>query len=362
MRVLIIRLSAIGDVVMTSALLRALRSRHPDALITWLTGPLGAQVLAHHPLIDELIVLPPALDRRAASDWWASLSALRRHRFDLLLDCQGLLKSALLSRLARARRRVVLNPREGSAALFGERVRDTAGHGGPVCREYRTLARHLALPEAACRMSLAASADARRRAAARFPPSTRPLVMLFPFTTRPQKHWPDAHWRRLGLALATHADARIVILGGPANLAGAQALAGAVPGAEVIAGRASDLDEKMACIERADLCVGVDTGLTHMALAFERPTLALFGSTCPYDDLGPLPGEVFYDALPCAPCRRHPVCDGRFDCLRDIGPQRVLAAALRFVARRPGSADDAGPTTVRGAGAPDPKGPDVTPP
>jgi heptosyltransferase-1 len=73
--------------------------------------------------------------------------------------------------------------------------------------------------------------------------------------------------------------------------------------------------------------VGVDTGLTHMGTAFKRPTVALFGSTRPYLDGRTPSTQVMYDALSCSPCRRHPTCAGRFDCMRQLTPERVWQCA-----------------------------------
>ena len=89
---------------------------------------------------------------------------------------------------------------------------------------------------------------------------------------------------------------------------------------------AYSLDESAAVISRASLLVGVDTGLTHMGVAFGVPLVALFGSTCPYRETGNENAKVIYHKLPCAPCRRHPTCGGRHECLTDITPSEVMSA------------------------------------
>ena len=87
------------------------------------------------------------------------------------------------------------------------------------------------------------------------------------------------------------------------------------------------LDESVALVARGQLLIGVDTGLTHMGTALRVPTVALFGSTCPYADATAERTQILYDQLPCSPCRRHPTCDGRFDCMRQLTVARVLQAA-----------------------------------
>ncbi|HEY9546087.1 MAG TPA: glycosyltransferase family 9 protein, partial [Solimonas sp.] len=91
------------------------------------------------------------------------------------------------------------------------------------------------------------------------------------------------------------------------------------------------LAELPAWLAAAKLVIGVDTGLTHIGIAVGTPTVALFGSTCPYRQGADSPLIVMYDALPCAPCRRHPTCDGRFDCMRGLTPQRVAIAATQLL-------------------------------
>jgi heptosyltransferase-1 len=82
--------------------------------------------------------------------------------------------------------------------------------------------------------------------------------------------------------------------------------------------------ESAALVSRADQIIGVDTGLTHMGWAFKVPTIALFGSTCPYRDLRGLRGAVLYKNMTCSPCRRKPVCGGSYDCLAELHPDSVL--------------------------------------
>jgi heptosyltransferase-1 len=75
------------------------------------------------------------------------------------------------------------------------------------------------------------------------------------------------------------------------------------------------------------LLVGVDTGLTHMGIAFNTPTVAIFGSTRPYLDTRRDNAKVIWLGLECSPCRRNPTCHGAFTCLRDITPDQVIEQA-----------------------------------
>lgn len=97
----------------------------------------------------------------------------------------------------------------------------------------------------------------------------------------------------------------------------------------------TSLSECAAIISRSALVIGVDTGLTHMGMLSPTPTFALFGSTIPYRRVPKPVDRIFYKALPCSPCRRHPTCGQRFDCMRDIGSAEVLDQAVTMLASRP---------------------------
>lgn len=358
-RILIVRLSALGDIVMASGLIPALRARFPHAELSWVCEPVCAPLLQHNPRLRQVIVWPrgewQALwkARRYAALWRAVLAfraRLRAERFDLVLDGQGLLKSGLVAWFTGAPRRVSIIAREGSHRLVHEVVTPPPGADPVMGSEYRFLAHHLGAPQGSFVHDLAVGAAqqvrarevlherlqaARQAAPTATPPSTesppgpRPLVVLAPFTTRPQKHWVETHWAELGQRLLAH-GLQPVVLGGPADREAAARICAGQPHLLNLAG-ALKLDESVALIADAHLLVGVDTGLTHMGSALRVPTLALFGSTRPYRQ-GPTPStRILYDGLPCSPCRRKPTCNGAYTCMTGLDTQRVLQAALALL-------------------------------
>jgi heptosyltransferase-1 len=351
-RILVIRLSAIGDVVMASGLIPALKTLWPQAHLAWLVEPAAAPLLAHNPRLDELIVWPRGSWQRLARErrfgaLWQEFGALRRRlragRYELVLDVQGLLKSAVWSWSSGAPRRISLIGREGSHRLATERFVPPAEPGSrPIGAEYRHLARHLGAPDDAFRLDLAVGAAPRTVARARLAaagvggllPSRH--AVLCPFTTRPQKHWFADRWQALARRCLA-AGLTPVLLGGPADREAAARIAAGVPGLVDLAG-ALALDESVAAIAEASLLVGVDTGLTHMGTALDVPTVALFGSTRPYLDAGTPLTTVLYEHLFCSPCRRHPTCGGRYDCMRAFEAERVFAVAEEMLARRASAA------------------------
>ncbi|KAF0096252.1 MAG: lipopolysaccharide heptosyltransferase-1 [Puniceicoccaceae bacterium 5H] len=338
-RILIIRLSAIGDIIMASSVLPALRQQWPEAEVHWLTEELGAEILEEHPHLKKVWIWP----RRQWKKWaqehkyltllretlrWRK--ALREQKFDLVLDLQGLLKSAAFAWISGARNRIGLRSREGSARLMTHVVPDNPDEPGPFCREYRNMVAALGIDPDLARVDVYPTAKARKEAELLLAgDGSKAPILLFPFTTRPQKHWFSERWAELAHWLAAGFERPIWILGGPNDLDAAEAIAAASnsPLVNVRAGWDSNLQEKIGVVSQAALAVGVDTGLTHLAVGLQVPTVVLFGSTCGYLRTDPALGIVLYDHLDCSPCRRHPTCDDRFDCMRAFSVSRVGKAA-----------------------------------
>jgi heptosyltransferase-1 len=344
-RILLVRLSAIGDIVFASPLISALRRACPDGHIAWLVQPECSALLDHHPDLDETIVCPMGHWRRLGRERriralstgiWAMRQTLRLRRFDLALDLQGLLKSGLLAWLSGAPERIGLGSREGSQWLMTQ----TLPRGGDPRRigsEYLYLAKTLGLCTDAFEMAVyygPADAEFAQEMLARERLSGG-YAVLCPFTTRPQKHWIEGRWSALATRLGSDLGLVPVLLGGPADQRAAARIAGESEGRLVnLVGRTS-LTEAAALIDGAELLVAVDTGLGHMGIAFGTPSLLLFGSTRPYLDTTRANARVLYHPLPCSPCKRRPTCGGAFTCMREIQVGEVLTAARELIGRAP---------------------------
>ncbi len=333
--ILVVRLSAIGDIVMASPLVRALRQRYPGSHIAWLVQPECAPLLSDHPELDEVIVWPRARWRelwqqRRLLTLYRAVRAfraeLRRRGFTLAIDLQGLLKSGVLAWLSGAHRRIGLGSREGSQWLMTEHL-PRGGEAALIGSEYRFLAERLGLRTQDFRMCIGIG-EVAERAAARLRealPVGHPYAVICPFTTRPQKHWFVEHWRVLIPRIRQHLGMAVVMLGGPGDRDAAPAIAEGCGVIDLVG--QTDLQTAAALIRDAGLLVGVDTGLTHMGIAFDRPTICLFGSTRPYLRSDSAGTRVIYHALACSPCRRRPTCNGAFTCLREITPDEVMHEA-----------------------------------
>jgi heptosyltransferase-1 len=325
-KVLIIRLSAIGDVVFASPLIMSVRRRWPEAHIAWLVEPAAAPLLQANPALDEVISWPKAewkalWKARQYRALWRVVTKFRRElrakQFDLVLDVQGLLKSALMAWFTGASQRLALDSGEPTGLLVTAKLEKPSSDR--IGSEYLAFAQWADLDTGDFAMSLVLSDGAQ--AVRQAEQDRGDYVVLCPFTTRPQKHWRDDGWRQLAHRLSERGY-RVLLLGGPGDIEAARGIVdGTLLESRVGAAR---LDETAALIAGASALIGVDTGLTHMGITFGVPTVALFGSTCPYRRTTRANARVIYHDLPCAPCRRNPTCDGRFDCLAGITAEEVL--------------------------------------
>jgi heptosyltransferase-1 len=333
-RILIIRSSAIGDVVFASPIAAALKRTYPHAHIAWLVEPGIDTLLRPNPHIDERILWPKAEWKALWRDGRrleflrrvrAFRAQLRERHFDVVLDLQGLLKSGLLAWLTGAPRRVGLGSREGSQWLMTEVV----PRGGDIARissEYFYLAQQLGLDAGDFMPQLYLDPNAEARALERLAANGLApgrYAVFAAFTTRPQKHWFADAWQTFAPMLQQQTGLTPLLLGGAADREAAAQLVHGAPNIVDLTGQTS-LAETAALVRHASAVIGVDTGLTHMGIAFGRPTVAIFGSTCPYSVTGRNNARVIWLGLSCSPCGRKPTCGGAWTCLRDIGPERVL--------------------------------------
>lgn len=355
-RILLIKPSSLGDIVHALPVLAALRRRWPRAHIAWLVGDAFAPLLDGHPLLDEVI----RFDRRRFGRMWYSPAAfvafwrfvaqVRRRRFELVVDLQGLIRSGLLAWFSGAGRRVgFAAAREGAWLFYTQRVRCPAQARHAVDRN-RCVADALGLerepPGAPLAFPLAVS-DAERAAARRLladaglPPGADVLAVL-PGARWPSKQWPAERFAEL-IDLVDDGRRRTVLLGAPDERAlGARIAAACATAPLNLIGRTS-LRDLVAVLSLAQRVVCCDSGPMHIAAALHRPLVAIFGPTDPART-GPYSpaARVVRRDLPCMPCLRRTCPLGHHACLRELSAETV-AGALRAldVSRIP----DASPCT-----------------
>ncbi len=283
---LLVKTSSLGDVIHALPVLSDLARARPDWKVHWVVEESFACLPGLHPFTHKIV--PVALRRWRRKPWaassraeWAALRArLGALRPDLVLDLQGLLKSALLCRLASGERHGYDwdSAREPLASLLYDRRHPVARDQHAVSRNRQLTALALGSDAAApCDYGIAGScvsAGAASRQA-----GAPPLAVLLHATSRADKLWPEVHWVTLGRNLAARGMHCVLPAGNPAEAARAQILAAAIPGASVVP--PGPLAAMLPLLAGARLAVGVDTGLTHLATAFGLPTVALFTATEP---------------------------------------------------------------------------------
>ncbi len=336
-RILLIKLSSLGDVIHTLPTLEALRARYPQGHITWLVEEAHAPVVAGHPALDEVWRLPRIRLGKPGgmadlSGAWQVARRLRAKPFDLVIDLQGLLKSAVWVALARSPRKLGYDrTRELSYLPLTERLTPFDPEAHAVWR-YLNVARHLGAPAGPprFRLGLKMPGDLGRLISSEI---ERPLVVMHPGARWPTKLWPTAHWARLAEWLARDQGFQVVITGSSGDRESAQEIVEQTTGPLLnLAGRTS-LAELAALLQQARLAVTTDTGPMHLAAALGTPVAALFGPTAPWRT-GPFGKghEVVRLALDCSPCFRRQCPEPR--CLTDLPVSVAQEAVEKILVRR----------------------------
>jgi heptosyltransferase-1 len=340
-KILIIRPSSIGDIVMASPLIGGLRHIWPESYISWLADPSAHDILAHNPNLDEVVYW-------SKQEWRTLLhrgrllkigrtinqfaAELRRRRFDLAIDAQGLFRSRLLAWLSGAGQRIGFESRE-PGRFFLTKVISRGPSSKDLGSEYFYLLSSLGHTPARFQPEIILSEEDLQTAAAllRQVGIGARYAVICPFTTRPQKLWFDERWAELAARISRCFSLPVILLGGPGDVADSQRIQSeAADHVYNLTGKTT-LGQAAAIVRGAALITGVDTGLTHMGSAFQCPTIALFGATCPYLHTASRHTAVLYDSLPCSPCKRTPTCRGEFNCMRAIDVTRVMRTARQLL-------------------------------
>jgi len=281
-RILFVKLSSLGDVVHHLPAVTDLAEEQPGAHLGWAVEEAYAGLVKLHPAISEAIAVSLRGIRRnpLSAAPWKRMAAARRSmghgRWDYVVDTQGLVKSALVARFASGAAFGLdsASAREAWASRFYD-VKLFVPRGLHAVERNRRLVGQVFgyTPRGAARYGLA-----RPEAPPPWAPNDRYVVMLHAASRAP-KRWPEERWVDLGRRLAEQGNAIVFPGGTDAERATAARLASAIPGA--IAAPAMGLEEAAALLGHASAVVGVDTGLTHLAVALGVPTVGIYCATNP---------------------------------------------------------------------------------
>lgn len=326
-RILVIQFRQIGDVLLSTPVLRALRQHYPQSYIAFLTEPSPGRVLQDSLLLDAVLIRP----RHATwCQQWQLWRQIRRQRFDLVIDLMGNPRSALLTYLSGAKHRLAF-ARFPRSLLYTSLVT----HHHPV-PEY-TVAKRLRLLEplgiqATDLRPILPYTQREQDAVATFlrAHTIAPddlLICIDPTTPVSTRRWPGAHFSALADLLSQRLGARVLLLWGPGEEAQVQAIAAAARSRPTLI-PAWGLATLAALLARADLLVGCNSAPLHIAVSQGTPTLTIMGATRSVGWVPPEPQHrVVLAGLPCQPCEKNS-CGPPLNiaCLRTLTVETVFAA------------------------------------
>ena len=310
MRILIIKPSSLGDVVQALPAVNLIRRRFPDAHFSWLINDDLASLLKNCPIINERI----EFRRRDYTHFPALLRRLRRERFDIAIDLQGLLRSGIMAWATRAPRRVGLSDaREGARFFYNEIVNVPRAH---AVDRYLLAAKHLGCDAGPVEFPFGLSPIINRRS----------LIAINASARWPTKLWGDDQFTELVRRLPRE---RVVLTGSVAESDRIERIA---QGCRNLAGK-TELLELAELYAQCCVVITNDSGPMHLAAAVGTPVVAIFGPTDPALT-GPYGKQhiVLRAGIPCSPCFKD-YCTNKvvMECMEKITVEQVLAAAQRFL-------------------------------
>ncbi len=346
MNILIVKLSAIGDVIHTLPVLNAVRKQYPDAHITWLVEEAAYGVIKGHKALDRIIVskrktwlkgLAGRFCLKNIREVCRFIKHLRDTRYDLILDFQALLKSGVLIGLARGGRKIGFDKgmehQEHSYIFLNERIK-------PVDMEIHALIRGMMLLESIGIQSREAVfnlpvSDQDRNAANDLLmhcgiKTPELLVAINPMAKWETKLWDNLKFSNLADRLIEQENADVIFTGGQEDSEVIEDIISNMKAkAANFAGKTS-LKTLAALYEKAACVISTDTGPMHLAAAIGTPVVAFFGPTAPWRT-GPFgPGHTIIRAdLECSPCFKRQ-CK-TIDCMKQITVDQVFDTAMSAI-------------------------------
>ena len=338
MKILIVKLSAIGDVIHTLPALNAIRKKYPDARITWLVEEAAADLVVGHRALDRVIVskrkrwLKNPHRAETLPDICKFLRELRDTRYDLILDFQGLLKSGILIALAKGGRKIGFDKgmehHEHSYIFLNERV-------PPVDMEVHALTRGMMLLESIGIQS--------REVVFNLPVSDQDrniandllmqhgiktlelLVAINPMAKWETKLWDNLKFSNLADRLIEQANADVIFTGSQEDSEAIEDIISKMKSEAANLSGKTDLKTLAVLYEKASIVVSTDTGPMHLAAAIGTPVVALFGPTAPWRT-GPFGAshKITRANLECSPCFKRQ-CN-TIDCMKQISVEQVMDA------------------------------------
>lgn len=364
-RILLIKPSALGDVVHTIPLLVKLRSRFPSARIDWLLTPENAELIRCHPALSNTVLFERqklsriGINWRATTDLLRLLAQIRRVKYDLIIDIHGQFRSAFFALVSKAPVRIgfdrpLRNVRWSTGAESGtDRGWMGAREGSWMAYTHRIPLPTLDVHAVDRYLWVGKMLGFRNNAPPDFtlylPPDASPfidnLLSLYSLAQKPvallvpNTIWETKRWHAEGFAAVGrhfHCNGYSVVIAGTKNdFPTCQKITALCPEAINLAGQTPSPAHLAALIGRAAICITNDSGSVHLSVAMDRPVVSVFGPTNPVC-IGPYGREeaIIRIRATCSPCnfRKLTQCQHGHLCMKQVTPQMVIERAEKILA------------------------------
>ncbi len=342
-KILVVQPTWVGDAVMATPALRAIRQLYPNAHISYLLKRYVKPMYTGMPWADQLITYRTGkTDKKAGKQQFIGLiGRLRKAKFDTAIILPGSFKTALICKMAGIDRRIGYD-RDGRGFLLTDKLLPHREAGKyiptPIIKYYMGIAHYLGSTERGLKMELFVTPSEKREADAIFDragiTNDRPLIMLNPGAQYgSSKCWPTAYFAELADRLIDQLHAQVMISSAPKERKIVDEITRLMKHAPIDLAKAGlSLGALKEIVRRSDLLISNDTGPRHIAAAFGVPVVALFGPTHPEWT------EIYYSkerilAIPvhCGPCQLK-VCPLDHRCMTRLTPAMVYTASTTLIA------------------------------
>jgi heptosyltransferase-3 len=330
--VLIIKLRYIGDVLLATPTVRAIKTARPDVRVTMMLNRGTEDVLSGNPDIDEIVVL----DKGSLVAQWRLIAGLRRRRFDTVIDLTDGDRSAFLSWISGAPVRIGFNDEHRwRGRYYTQVVQPVPGVRHRIDRDLEAL-KPISIQAGSKEPQLWLTPEEANSADQLLDQlgvqRSQPIVVLQPGARYWFKAWPPDRFAELADRLMSQYGCQVLLGGSDQDIDLAQQIRQVAKSKPIIMAGRTTIKQFAVIAKKSALFVGSDSGAMHIAAAVGTPMVALFGPSNP-DEWGPRGGavEVIYKGLDCRICF-HPTClRGEQNCMRQISVEEVFAAVSRLI-------------------------------
>lgn len=335
--ILVVKISAIGDVILSVPSLRAIRAKFPNALIKVLVGIKAREVLDRCPYINDRIVCDFSGKHKGAAGLWRLGDELRKSCFDIVIDLQNSKKSHWLSALSLASLRYGYDNGKLSF-LLNRKIKDDAPYLDPIEHQFRTLAlAGIKAQDKALELwpSGSDNAQAAKLLEENWMKTTKGLVGI---NVRASNRWASKNWPANNIAqicdaLAKEFNIRVVLTGAPEDAEFANHIAKLTKSKPLVAAGRTSVMELASLMKHFKVYLTPDSAPLHIASSVGTSFIALFGPTSPEKHIAPSKDCVVIcksSELNCAPCYK-PTCLKNFACMKKITVDEVLEALKEYL-------------------------------